>query len=203
MRKWQSAGLDTDSPVSTVRGVGGVSSPPHMKAGSLPMTRVSFHAATAALIIALFALPAHAAEPTPAFPTHAAQQIADVASYATLGVELALEIIDAIKADDGGHSIERAMVGHLIAYTGQGILSTVVGEARPCAPNNCGIDNPYRAWPSGHAWHAGAGVWGEHKLWKAILAGSTAELRVVARKHSQLDVVSGLGFGWSTTLVWQ
>jgi membrane-associated phospholipid phosphatase len=166
------------------------------------MTRVSFHAATAALIIALFALPAHAAEPTPAFPNHTAQQIADVASYGTLGAGMALEVIDAIKAPDGGHAIERVIIGHTIAYAVQGILSTVISRPRPCAPA-CGIDDPYRSLPSGHAAHAGATVWGDHKGWKAGFALATSGLRVAANKHHVSDSAAGFALGWSTTLVWR
>ena len=158
------------------------------------LIRIFGRALRPALIIVLFAVPC-TAQPT------TGQKIADVASYGTLGAGMALEVIDAIKAPDGGHAIERVIIGHTIAYAVQGILSTVVARPRPCAPN-CGIDNPYRSWPSGHAWHAGATVWGEHKVWKAILAGTTAELRVAANKHRQTDVLSGLGFGWGTTFIW-
>lgn len=157
--------------------------------------------ATAALILLLCALPAHAAEPIPAFPNHTAQQIADVASYGTLGAEVTLEIVDAAHCPDGGHCLERVLIGHLIAYAAQGILSTAIGRARPCAPA-CGIDNPYRSLPSGHAAHAGAALWGEHLGWKAGLAIATSGLRVAANKHHVTDVAAGWALGWSTTKIW-
>ena len=155
----------------------------------------------AALILLLFALPAHAQEPTPAFPNHTAQRIADVASYGTLGAGLALETIDAIHCPDVSKCIWQEIFGLTVAWAGHGILSTVTHRARPCAPA-CGHNDPYASFPSGHAWFAGQTVWGDHKGWKAGLAIATSGLRVGANLHHTTDVTAGLLLGWGTTFVW-
>lgn len=154
------------------------------------------------LLVLLFAAPLAAAEPTPAFPNHTAQQIADVASYGTLGAGLALETWDAFHCPNVGHCVWQELFGLSVAWAGSGILKTVVQRERPCAPQ-CGIDSPNSSFPSGHAWFAGQTVWGDHKGWKAGLALATSGLRVGANKHHVTDVAAGFALGWSTTLVWQ
>lgn len=154
------------------------------------------------VLLLILASPAQAQEPTPAFPNHTAQQIADVASYGTLGAEMTLEVIDAIHCPDKGHCLEQVMINHLIVYAVQGILSVAIGRARPCAPA-CGIDDPYRSLPSGHAGHAGAGVWGDHLGWKLGLSIATSGLRVAANKHHISDVAAGWSLGFGTTYIWK
>jgi hypothetical protein len=69
-------------------------------------------------VCAAAAAEAHAAEPTPAFPNHTAQQIADVASYGTLGAGLALETWDAFHCPNVGHCVWQELFGLSVAWAG-------------------------------------------------------------------------------------
>lgn len=153
------------------------------------------------LLFVLFALPCAAEEWTPALPTHTGQKIADVASYGTLGAGLALETWDAFHCADKTSCVlgEVFKIGVTVAAT-FGVKQSVK-RMRPCAPA-CGIDSPDSSFPSGHAALAGQTVEGKRYGLKAILAGTTAGLRLAANKHHISDVVAGFGIGFTTTLVW-
>jgi membrane-associated phospholipid phosphatase len=127
------------------------------------------------------------------------QRIADVASYATLGLNITIDARQSWVAPDRGHRF--LMLGVRLATTGvlTNILKTAFPRARPCAPSACGIDAPYADFPSGHTAFAfqalGHPTEDDAYLAKLGLAALTGGLRIAANKHDLLGVAGGAAIG--------
>jgi membrane-associated phospholipid phosphatase len=133
---------------------------------------------------------------TPPASNVTVRTIADAASWATVGLSVALDT----KASWDAPDTTRAFLmqgGRLgVTYLAVFAVKKLVERRRPCSYGtmNCGIDNPAFSFYSAHA--AVAAVSGNP--W---LAGMTAAGRVIAGKHYLTDVLVGLGAGWVTRRV--
>ena len=136
-----------------------------------------------------------------AAPTKTERRIFDVASYATLGVNVALEIKDSWDAPDRGTQL--AYTGIRLGLTGVAVAAVkhYFPSKRPCAPD-CGVDSPDSDIPSGHMAFAvqAIGSGGKHLAITIPLAASTGWFRILANKHDLLGVAIGAGVGAAT---WQ
>jgi len=130
------------------------------------------------------------------------QRVADVASYVTLGLNIAIDAQQSWVAPDRGHRL--VMMGVRLATTGVlvNVLKTAFPRSRPCAPS-CGIDNPLADFPSGHTAFAfqalGHPTEEDAYLAKLGIAALTGGLRMAANKHDLLGVLGGAAVGFGTS----
>lgn len=134
-------------------------------------------------------------------PNEASRRTADVGSWVSVGVDVALDT-KASKDADGWRGVgkEGARLG--IVYTAGFAIKKLVGKERPCATlsEGCGIDNPHFSFWSLHASVACSAVRVKDKAsW--ILAAVTMAGRVLAGKHDWIDVGAGCGAGLLAGLI--
>lgn len=120
-----------------------------------------------------------------------ARHVADIASYATVGLNIALDVKgscwDAVDRKRGC-----AMTGARIGTTwlAVALLKKAFPRDRPCAPE-CGIDSPDSDFPSGHTAFAFEAVEGSRFAVSIPLAVGSGGLRLAAGKHDLIGVISG------------
>lgn len=127
-----------------------------------------------------------------ALPTEAQRHVADIASYATVGLNIALDTrASCWQAADRrrGCLLEAARLG--TTYGAVALLKHVLPRDRPCAPA-CGIDRANADFPSGHTAFAFESAVGASGF---VLAFSTADLRMLAAKHDLIGVLGGAAIG--------
>jgi membrane-associated phospholipid phosphatase len=142
--------------------------------------------------VGLLPTPAHAQ----ALPTAEERLGADIASYVTLGVSVALDTrASCISAADRrrGCGLEAARLA--TTWAAAALLKRWLPRDRPCAPS-CGIDRPNADFPSGHTAFAVSTI-ADHP--RFLLAFSTGELRLLANKHDVVGVLGGAAIGAATS----
>jgi hypothetical protein len=154
---------------------------------------VFFHAAESVLILALWLLPVtvHAQ----ALPTPTERHVADIASYATVGLNVWLDTkASCLEAVDRkrGCLTEVARLG--TTWVAVALLKHVFPRDRPCAPS-CGIDPVNEDVPSGHTAFSVAAMEGPRLAVTIPLAVSSGGLRLAAGKHDWIGVLTGAGVG--------
>lgn len=148
------------------------------------------------LALLVFALPAGArAQEALGLPTAGEREAANVASYVTLGANVALAVVDC--RHDGAW--DRTCLIRLAVKNGIGIgvsegFKRLIHERRPCEPARCGRDAGTGSAPSGHTMIAFVNVdpWGQAHLGISVeysVASATAALRVLSLRHHWWDVV--------------
>jgi excisionase family DNA binding protein len=128
----------------------------------------------------------------------AGRKAADIASWATAGTLVTLDAIHSAKADNPGRAftVQGARIG--VTYGGVWLAKTLVHRTRPCAPE-CGIDNPFLSFYSGHSATAGQAIGGARLSITLPLALGTGGLRILAGKHYFTDVVAGELAGYAAS----
>ncbi len=132
---------------------------------------------------------------TPALPTASERHAADLASWGTVIAAVALDAKASWDAPDRKRAflLQGARIG--IAQAASFGLKKLVQRDRPCAPNECGRDNPDFSFPSGHAMNAGTAYGGPRLAFTLPLIIGTGGLRVMANKHYLTDVATGALIG--------
>ena len=146
-----------------------------------------------ALLLALLFLPSPAFAQALTTPTE--QRIADIASYATVGLNIALDTRSSCwQAADRkrGCVMEAARLG--TTWGSVALLKHYLPRDRPCAPS-CGIDAPNADFPSGHTAFAVTAA-SDARTW--FFAFNTGELRILANKHDLIGVLGGAAVGAAT-----
>lgn len=159
----------------------------------------------AVLLLFAFAIPAHA-EPRIQFPTAAERHAADLASWVTVGLAVAGDVVGTWQGHcrDTWDHCEVALVKSGLRY-GVNIGATqlvkhLVHRDRPCAPS-CGVDAPDQSFFSGHTAIAFSTVGGARLAFSVPLAIGTGGLRVAAGKHWASDTVVGALVGLATSRI--
>lgn len=143
---------------------------------------------------------------TPPLESQQGQSFMRGMSWGTLGAVVALKTWETAHAPDK----KKALVFEAAGLTATGLTSLavkmLVGRDRPCAPADCGAEDPHKAFWSGHVANAcfsipmasgrGAAIAG------SLLALGTAIGRILGNRHFLTDTLagcaSGLTFGWLT-----
>jgi len=131
---------------------------------------------------------------TPPLPNQTSRKVADLASYATVGIPLALDAYSAWKGDNRKHDLflMGARLG-VVAIAGA-IAKGDAHRLRPCAPS-CGIDQPNTSFFSLHTAFAFSTLGGPRLRIALPLAAGTGGLRIAAGKHWLTDVLAGAAVG--------
>lgn len=129
---------------------------------------------------------------TPMLPTAGERRAADIASWVTVGVALALDARAALKADDEGPLIAAAeRIGINVAV---GLLVKHVSHRmRPDGSNDESFYSMHTALAFSTLQGSGARL-----VFTLPLAVSSGGLRVAAGKHFLTDVLAGAGVGLAT-----
>ncbi len=134
---------------------------------------------------------------TPASPR--AQSFYRGMSWGTLGAEAGLATYEVFKADDKKKAGLKVGGAFLLTSLSTLAVKKWSPEDRPCAPNDCGSDNPHASRWSGHTANACALIplrSGPYALIVgAALAALTAEGRILGNRHWPLDTVLGCADG--------
>lgn len=128
---------------------------------------------------------------TPALPTETGRQIADVASWVTSLVPVALDARASWKAPDRKRAflLQGARIG--LTYGLVFAAKKAVSRTRPCAPEACGGDRADFSFYSAHTALAFSAYGGPRPAFVIPLAVGTGGLRVAAGKHYFSDVAVG------------
>jgi membrane-associated phospholipid phosphatase len=141
---------------------------------------------------------------TPPLPTVGERKAAEIASWATVIVALALDANATIGKCDGQDQCYRAVtltgvrIGATLGATA--LVKHFVQRDRPCAPS-CGIDTANASFYSGHTALAFSTLGGPRLAFALPLSVGTAGLRVAAGKHWLSDVLVGAGVGLLTSRI--
>lgn len=169
---------------------------------------------TAVLILALLLLPqivSCQALPvdrlTPPLPNKTARQIADVASWVTSIVPVVLDAKASWNAPERRRAfvLQGARIG--VTYAAVFAVKKLVHRSRPCAPDDCGSDDPNFSFYSGHTALPFASMGAKPELGgprlavMVPLAVGTGGLRVMAGKHYLTDVLTAAGVGLLTSRI--
>lgn len=165
----------------------------------LPRSGSVSPALSACLVALLLAAPVSAQE------APSGQSFARGMSWGSLGAGVALKVW---AVSDSDEKVKEALKGGgALLLTGLSTLAakTLVHEDRPCAPNDCGQDDPHKAFWSGHVANAcaviplrsGKAMW----ITGVALAAITAAGRFIGKEHwlfpdITLGCVDGLLNNW-------
>lgn len=132
---------------------------------------------------------------TPPLPTVGERHIAAVVSWGTVLAAVALDAKASWDAPDRKRAflLQGARIG--IAQAATFGLKKLVHRERPCAPSDCGPDNPDFSFPSGHAMLGGTSFGGPRLAFTLPLIVGTGGLRIAANKHYLTDVAAGALIG--------
>lgn len=126
---------------------------------------------------------------TPPLPVGPAQTVARTASWGTAITAVAFDTKASWESPDRKRAFlvqgGRLTLTYVLVFTAK----KLVGRQRPCAPNDCGMDNPGFSFYSAHS--AVPMVSGQ-----PVLAALTAAGRVLGGNHYLTDVLVGLAQGW-------
>lgn len=133
---------------------------------------------------------------TPPLPTKTERTIADIASWGTAFMPVAMDTkvswdsVDRAKA----FLLQGVRVG--ATYGMVFLVKQLVHRQRPCAPDDCGpVDNPNFSFYSGHTALAFQATGGPRLAVSLPFQIATGGLRVAAGKHWLTDVLVGSGAG--------
>lgn len=130
-------------------------------------------------------------------PEH--QRAAEIWSNLTLGANVVLETYDAWQAPNRKHALIAEAERIAVVEVGTDLVKIWVHRTRPCAPD-CGISNPNKSFPSGHASLAFTAT-GARLKFTLPLASATAYFRMAANLHWFSDVWAGAILGALSTLI--
>jgi len=147
-----------------------------------------------AILFALLAAPVQA-ERRLALPSEGARRAADAISWGTVLAVVALDTKASVDCADRRRCFERQGVRIGVTYGAVFAAKLLVHRARPCAPDDCGADNPNFSFFSAHTAAAFQALGGPRLAVSVPLAVSTGGLRVMAGKHYLSDVAVGAGVG--------
>lgn len=168
------------------------------------MKRIIYSIALAVLLPRLAGAQTSLDRWTPPLPTEGERTAASIASWATLGVALALDAKATIGKCDGQDQCYHAIVttGLRVGATlgATALVKHLVHRARPCA-SACGIDSPDTSFFSGHTALAFSTIGGPRLAFSLPLAVGTGGLRVAAGKHWLTDTLVGAGVGALTSRI--
>lgn len=155
------------------------------------------------IVLVLLAASPAAAEINAAAPTAAEQQAANVASWIGVGVAVALDVKASWACPDRLRCFAWQGVRTGVTYGAVFAVKRLVHRARPCAPADCGVDDPDTSFWSAHTAEAFAstGGCGHGPRLVVVLpfAIVTGVGRVRARKHYISDAAVGALAGWATS----
>jgi membrane-associated phospholipid phosphatase len=146
---------------------------------------------------------------TPPASNPTVQGIADLASWATWGTVVALDVRDAIKLNTPrayGTLVARNTIVPVAVWA----IKKAVHRTRPCAKGlsgaqgydtACGTDNPDTSFLSGHTAWAFSAIGSNHRALSMSLAVGTGAGRVIGKKHWLTDVLAGAALGWGTSWI--
>lgn len=137
---------------------------------------------------------------TPALPTAAERRAADLASWVTAVLPVALDANASWDAPDRLRAFELQGVRVGVTYGAVFAAKLLVHRLRPCAPA-CGTDNPNYSFFSGHTAIAFSTIGGAPLSFTLPLAISTGGLRIAAGKHWLTDVLAGAAVGAATSRI--
>lgn len=134
---------------------------------------------------------------TPAFPTVHERKAAEIASWATVLVALALDTKASWDRPDRVRAFLLQSARLTVVYGGAALVKPFVGRSRPCAAlsEGCGIDQSNASMFSAHAASAFSGIGGASLRFSLPLAIGTGGLRIAAGKHWLTDTLAGAGVG--------
>jgi len=164
------------------------------------MLRALLALAYPTLLVLLLVSPAQA-EPRLQFPTASGRSAANVISWGTSLAPVALDAWDSWHEDRRARAMALWGVRLGVVQGGAFLLKKVIHEERPCAPNDCGVDNPDFSMPSAHTATAFQARGGPRLSFVIPLGVSTAGLRVAAGKHWVKDTVVGAGIGLAASYI--
>lgn len=131
------------------------------------------------------------------------QSFARGMSWGTLGAGVALKTWEAWKQDDKKKSFTKEGLTFGVVGATTLLIKHFYPEARPCAPSNCGSENPQASEWSGHAANACAAITikSGKVMWitGAALAFLTAEGRIWGNRHWVHNVLFGCAGGLTTS----
>ncbi len=147
--------------------------------------------------------PALWAEGNAAAVTQGERDAANVASWIGVAVAVALDSKASWDCPQRLRCFAMQGVRNGVTYGAVFAVKKLVHRERPCAPFDCGTDNPFSSFYSAHAAEAFASLGGcGHGPRLAVVlpvAIGTAVGRVRAGKHYVSDVVVGAAAGWATS----
>jgi membrane-associated phospholipid phosphatase len=131
---------------------------------------------------------------TPALPTQAERNVANVISTATVLTSIALDARASWQSEDRllAFTLQGVRLGAVAGFTS--IAKTTFHRSRPCAPD-CGAEQPEASFYSGHTAFAFSALGGPSVRFSLTLAASTGGLRVAAGKHWLTDTLVGAAVG--------
>lgn len=136
---------------------------------------------------------------TPALPTQSERHIADIASYVTVGLNIALDTKASWDSPERGRAFAMQGVRLGVTFGAAQLTKVLVHRERPCYPSDCGIDSPTSSFYSMHTAYAFQALGGPRLAISLPLAIGTGGLRIAADKHYLTDVLVGAGVGWATS----
>ena len=135
---------------------------------------------------------------TPALPTSGERNAADIASWATVLSDVALDAKASWDNPRRLHAFEWQGARLGVTYGLAAVIKALVRRSRPCAPD-CGIDAADASFYSMHTAMAFETLGGPRLAVALPLAVGTGGLRIAARKHWLTDVLTGAGIGALTS----
>lgn len=156
------------------------------------------------LLVVLLVLPGRAQSLpidhwTPALSSASGQQTARTVSWVGVGAGIGLKTWDALKAPDRKKALIAEAGGFSLTAASTVILKKLVHRERPCAPGDCGTEEPRASFPSGHVGTAcfsiprasGRGL----AFIGAAIAVIVAEGRILGNRHWLTDTLAGCANG--------
>lgn len=128
------------------------------------------------------------------------RQVADVASYVTAAVPIALDAKASWECADRARCFELQGVRLGVAYGIAFLAKTFIHEDRPCAPD-CGVDRADASFFSAHTMLPFTALGGPRVAIVVPFGVSTGGLRVAAGKHWWWDTVVGAAVGLVTSRI--
>ncbi len=149
----------------------------------------------ALMVSMLLSVPAYADNPF-ALPSESAKKAADIASWGTVGTALVMDAFSCRGTIDPRHCL--VMMGVRMAVTEGTVegLKHLIKQPRPCAPACEGY-----GMPSGHTAFAFSAVGGASIAVSIPLGLGTGTGRVLADKHTLVQVLAGAGIGLLTSRI--
>lgn len=145
------------------------------------------------LLALLGAARLEAQEPSPAWTAH--RELANVASWATVGTSMALDTVHAWRQPDRGRALRRELLRVGLTELSVQAIKRLAHRRRPDGSDTL-------SFPSGHTAHAFASsTWNVSVSFP--LALSSAYLRAAAAKHYPSDVGAGAAIGVLWRTVWR
>jgi membrane-associated phospholipid phosphatase len=153
-------------------------------------------------LLLLLLVPRPASAQALALPTHGERQAADISSYVTVGVSLALDTKASWDCPDRKRCLLMQAGRDVTTWAISESLKRLIHKERPCEPSGtCGIDAGTGSMPSMHTAFAFSARGGPRLAFSISLGVGTAGERLLAGKHDAWDVLAGAGIGLATSFI--